>query len=276
MSLRKGHNSFASIPRSLMRDLNAGREHPLTLSEWLAVDPAKLLEAVLPGLGLGGASAHACREVLVREARQLSRQRGARRSKKMGEAFHRALAGLDRKEAVFGKMAGHPSPVVRAWAAYSLLADPDLTLARRIKEARRFAADRDQMVRECAWDSFRPWMARELPKGLKALQPWARSRDANVRRCAVEATRPRGVWTEHITALKEDPEAGRPILEPVRSDTSRYVRVAVGNWINDASKSRPDWARRLCRRWLRESPTPETEWIVRHGLRTLRKAGRDR
>ena len=63
------------------------------------------------------------------------------------------------------------------------------------------------------------------------------------------------------------------LLEPVRSDPERYVQNAVANWLNDASKSRPDWVRGVCERWERESPTRETAWIVRRGLRTLRKAG---
>ena len=61
------------------------------------------------------------------------------------------------------------------------------------------------------------------------------------------------------------------LLEPVRSDTSRYVQNATANWLNDASKSRPDWVRAVCDRWAEQSPTKETAWIVNRGLRTLRK-----
>ena len=85
-------------------------------------------------------------------------------------------------------------------------------------------------VRECAWDSFRPWLARDL-------------------------------------------ERARRLLDPVRSDPSDYVRRSVGNWLNDASKSRPEWVRSLAAEWRRASKTAETAWIVRHALRTLRKGG---
>ena len=48
---------------------------------------------------------------------------------------------------------------------------------------------------------------------------------------------------------------------------------SVGNWLNDASKSRPEWVRALAKEWGRTSKTAETAWIVRHALRTLRKGG---
>ena len=123
------------------------------------------------------------------------------------------------------------------------------------------------------WDDHFPTVVdgRVFERALVLIEPWTVDTDANVRRCAIEATRPRGVWTAHCDALKERPERAELLLEPVRSDASDYVRRSVANWVNDASKSRPDWARALCARWMRESPTPETRWTTHHALRTLRK-----
>lgn len=118
----------------------------------------------------------------------------------------------------------------------------------------------------------RPFVAAELEQGLALLQAWVADSDPNVRRFAVEGTRPRGVWCAHIAALKERPELGLPLLEPVRADPSRYVQLSVANWLNDAGKSRPDWVEALCARWERESPAKETKWIVNRALRTLMKA----
>jgi 3-methyladenine DNA glycosylase AlkC len=53
------------------------------------------------------------------------------------------------------------------------------------------------------------------------------------------------------------------------------VQTAVANWMNDASKSAPEWAAAVTGRWLVESPTVETRWIVNRGMRTLRKKGVD-
>lgn len=261
---RKGARRMSEIPPSVLKALNEGREETRTLVEWLAIDPDTLLGHVLQGIGLAREAARLRRAFAPYRALGISH-----RTKAVGRILHEGLP-LARRRAAFARLAKHPSDTARAWAAYMLLADESLPLPKRLALARRFAADPHMAVRECAWDSFRPHLARDLARGLRLLRAWVADGDANIRRCAVEATRPRGVWTEHLAPLKKDPDPGLPLLEPLRSDPSDYVRKAVGNWLNDASKSCPEWTRAVCRRWARESRTPETKAIVRRALRTLR------
>lgn len=110
---------------------------------------------------------------------------------------------------------------------------------------------------------MRPYISANLKESKTLLESWVRDANPNVRRCAVEGTRPRGVWTSHINALKQEPEMGLELLEQVRSDPSDYVRRSVANWLNDASKSRPEWVEDVCRRWNEESPSEEESEAAR-------------
>ena len=265
---RKGAMRMLEIPPDVLRALNEGREETITLVEWLAIDMPTLLWTILPDVRLAEA-----RDQLHKAAEDLVDKGMTVRLKGIGKALFEATRHHPRRGELFDSLAGHTSDMVRAWAAFMLTADPELSLAGRLHATRRFAADRSVAVRECAWDSFRPYLVQDLDLGLKLLEGWVKDPDPNIRRCAVEATRPRGVWTTHIEVLKEDPEPGLQLLEHVRSDPSRYVQRSVANWLNDASKSQPDWVLAVCGRWSRESPAPETQWTVNQALRTLRKKG---
>ena len=265
---RRGASRIADIPPAVLDALNRGETETVTLVEWLAIDMPTLLGQALADVGVDAPRALARAEAVRGEG-------VTRRLRAIGAALHEEVPTA--RDA----LARHRADMVRAFAAYMLAADTEPDLAARLERTRPFAADPNGAVREVAWESFRPYLAEELERGIQLLEPWVVDADPNVRRFAVEGTRPRGVWTRHIDDLKREPERGSSLLEPVRSDESRYVQNAVANWLNDASKSRPDWVRATADRWRRESPTPETAYIVRRGLRTLtkqeaaRKAGLD-
>ena len=266
---RKGAIRRSEIPPEVLTALNEGREETITLVEWLAIDMPTLLRSILPDVGLSEAV-----EELGNIADGLVDEGVTKRLKAIGAALFEATRDHPKQSGIYEALASHKSDMVRAWTDFMLTADRDIELGDRLEAARRFAADRSVGVRECAWDSFRPYIAAGLDRGFQLLKPWVGDSDPNIRRCAVESTRPRGVWTAHIEALKEDPEPGLALLEPVRSDPSQYVQRAVANWLNDASKSRPDWVRLVCARWTDESQTKATAWTVNHALRTLRKRER--
>jgi 3-methyladenine DNA glycosylase AlkC len=75
-----------------------------------------------------------------------------------------------------------------------------------------------------------------------------------------------------VPALKAEPWRARTLLEPLKADPSLYVRNSVANWLNDASRTQPDWVRQVCGDWQRGVKRPETEYIVRRALRTVNRS----
>lgn len=244
----------ADVPPAVRRELDAGTRETRTLAEGLAVDFAALLRAVAPELP---AAAHAQMQAAADEGI-------TRRCTLAGGLL---LAGFG--PGGYGRFRAHASDTVRGWAAFLLTATPGLTLAARLEAVRPLADDPHFGVREWAWLALRPAIAKEPEAAIRLLQPWTAEASANLRRFASEATRPRGVWCTHLTVLKERPELGLPLLEPLRADPARYVQDSVGNWLNDAAKSRPDFVRSLCARWRKESPGPATDYIRRRALRNV-------
>jgi len=266
--LRKGARNRASVSSELRRALDAGTESTRTLSEWLVVDHVQLMTVAARGAGFSSVAV----KRLAQQVKELADVGVAVRMRLTGPLVDAALRTEPEAAALYEALASHPSDVVREWAAQALGAATDLALEQRLVAARRFAMDPLMSTREAAWMTLRPHLAAELERAFQLLMPWVHDADANVRRCAVEATRPRGVWCKHLNALKANPKPGFLLLEPVRADTSDYVRRSVGNWLNDASKSHPDAVKELCQRWERESRVGETTWIVKHALRSSNAA----
>ena len=216
---RKGAVRRSDIPPDVLQALNEGREETITLVEWLAIDMPTLLRSILPGVGLAEAS-----EELGEAADRLADEGVTKRLRSIGAALLGVTQNHPRRPQVYEAVASHTSDMVRAWAAFMLSADPSLSLSDRLDAARRFAADKSVAVRECAWDSFRSYVAADLDEGFRLLEPWVRDPDPNIRRCPIESTRPRGVWTSHIEALRRTRggalcSSNRPA--PTRAATSR-------------------------------------------------------
>ncbi|MFV2198578.1 DNA alkylation repair protein [Nocardiopsis sp. LOL_012] len=121
--------------------------------------------------------------------------------------------------------------------------------------------------------AIRPLITAHREAAMERIARWAHSPSHNVRRLASEGIRTRLPWSGRLPFFVDDPSPVLEILEHLRSDPSDYVRKSVANNLNDLSKDHPALVLETAARWTRESPTPETAWIVRHALRTLVKSG---
>lgn len=109
----------------------------------------------------------------------------------------------------------------------------------------------------------------------QAMQRWTAHADEEVRRLVSEGSRPRLPWAPRVRVLDAQPRWAVPLLDRLRDDPSPYVRRSVANHLNDISKVDPDGAVEIARRWAAEGGT-QVAAVVRHGLRSLVKAGDSR
>jgi len=263
LSLRKPARRLADVPADVREGLALGLLSTANLTEWLSVDRPRLATTVLSQLL---DAAHWKR--LSHELQLLPELSALKYSQRLGELL---ACELHPKSEAWKQMAQHSSDVIREWAACCVGYRADIRLSQKMRWIRPMADDLNAGLREIAWISLRNDIAQDPRESVLALIPWTQEKSERLRRFASEVTRPCGVWCNHIAAFKQQPELGLPILEPLRSDSAKYVRDSVGNWLNDASKTKPEFVLRIAEQWLRESPTKQTEAIVRRGLRTLRK-----
>ncbi len=258
---RKGPRSLKDLDPEVIDYLNKGVIETANLMEWLAVDQLKLLKRILNDL-----DKLAWYDNFYEAVSDQKKPTANTTTKIIGVTF---LQLTDDTE-VLKYLSGHVSDVPRCWAAYwAGIKEADIT--KRLSAIKPYAADKHFGVREVAIFASKEGIIENLDTAIGLLKNWTTSQDENVRRFAAEATRPIGVWTKKIDALKESPELGISILEPLKSDPSKYVRDSVGNWLNDASKSRPDWVTKTTNLWEKESATRETKYILKKALRSIKK-----
>lgn len=266
---RKGAARIALIPAPVLRALNLGLLETVNLNEFLALDLRQLGPAVAHDIGLDPQA-----ERLSDTLALLDAFKPLKRHEHLARALYDLTASHPLRDVVAQRLADHASDVARGWAAQWVMFS-GLDLADKLKALRRFAADRHFGVREMAWMAVREELLTQLEPALTLLQTWVQEADPNLRRFASELTRPRGVWCAPIEALKTQPWRALALLEPLRADPSRYVQNSVGNWLNDASKSQPQWVLQLCQRWEAASNEPATRYITQRALRTIRTPRQD-
>lgn len=260
---RRGAPRIALIPDEVLQALNEGLLATANLNELLALDLGRLARKVARDIGLPPDT-----ERMDDTLAMLPAFKPIKRHEHVARALYDLAGQRTDRDAIAHALATHTSDVARSWAAQWIMFS-GMPLADKLRSVRRFAADAHFGVREIAWMAVRADMADTLDQAIQLLQPWVQDADPNIRRFASEATRPRGVWCAQIEPLKARPWRALPLLEPLKADASRYVQNSVANWLNDASKSQPDWVQDVCARWTAESNTVATSYIVRRALRSL-------
>jgi 3-methyladenine DNA glycosylase AlkC len=260
---RVGSKNMAGIPKEILRQLNSGEIETVNLVEWLAIDQLELLKNVL-SQNKKSNYFKPC-EIAVKA---LKKSTINTRNEIIGTTLL-SLILKNKDKQLFEQFATHASDSVRCWASIMVGNNSELNLNEKLNQMERFAMDLHFGVKEIAWLAVRSDISSDLNKSIAILSKWSLSENENKRRFASEATRPRGVWCAHIETLKQTPEIAITILEPLKSDSSLYVRNSVANWINDAGKTQAKWAKDICQKWQKESKTKETAYIIKRALRNL-------
>ncbi|MFY0629619.1 MAG: DNA alkylation repair protein [Flavobacteriaceae bacterium] len=258
---RKGPRSFKDLNPEVIEYLNAGKIETKNLMEWLSADQIILLKVVLTELGKE--DWFSMFDVAINAQKKPTANSNTR---VIGEIF----AEMTNDANIYSKLKSHQSDIVRCWACWGESLQYD-DLEELLSTMKFYAADSHFGVREVVIFATKDRMIGDLEKAISILTNWTSDTDENVRRFAAEALRPVGVWVKKIAKFQEEPELGLPLLEPLQSDTSKYVRDSVGNWLNDASKSQPDFVIATCKRWKQVSDTKETAYIIKKALRTIEK-----
>jgi 3-methyladenine DNA glycosylase AlkC len=262
---RKGSRSIKDIPKDILEKLNNGQIESANLVEWLAINQVTLLKNLL-----SQTERKDYFDPIYKDIENLKKQTVNTVNEAIGTGIL-VQSYLNDDTEIFKLMAKHPSDTVRCWATYIIGKNDLFNLSKTLKHIQAFAADTHFGVREIAWLATRAKIANNLDESIAILAKWTTNSNENIRRFASEATRPRGVWCEHIEALKKNPELALPILEPLKADNAKYVQDSVGNWLNDASKSQPQFVIDICKKWQKESNTKETAYIIKKALRTIEK-----
>ena len=119
--------------------------------------------------------------------------------------------------------------------------------------------------------AVRPFIINHEERMMAQMYAWSKSDNEDVRRLASEGCRPALPWGQALVKYKKDPTPVLPILEQLKNDPAIYVRKSVANNLNDISKTHPDLVATIAKDWYGKDEN--TNWIVKHGCRTLLKKG---
>jgi 3-methyladenine DNA glycosylase AlkC len=119
--------------------------------------------------------------------------------------------------------------------------------------------------------AVRPFIIKNEERMMARMYVWSKHENEHIRRLASEGCRPALPWGIALNSFKKDPAPILPILEQLKTDPSLYVRKSVANNLNDISKTHSNLVVNIAKDWYGKSEL--TDWIVKHGCRTLLKKG---
>jgi 3-methyladenine DNA glycosylase AlkC len=119
--------------------------------------------------------------------------------------------------------------------------------------------------------AIRPFIEKYPDQVMCQMRLWSVHENEHLRRLASEGSRPKLPWAPALKEFIKDPNPTLPILEKLKNDTALYVRKSVANHLNDISKDHPNLVLKTAKNWY--GKTINTDWIVKHALRTLLKKG---
>ena len=119
--------------------------------------------------------------------------------------------------------------------------------------------------------AVRPFIIKHEERMMAQMYAWSKHENDIVRRLSCEGCRPALPWAPALNSFKKDPSPILPILEQLKTDPSVWVRKSVANNLNDISKTHPDLVLKIAKEWYGKNEL--TDWIVKHGCRTLLKKG---
>jgi 3-methyladenine DNA glycosylase AlkC len=119
--------------------------------------------------------------------------------------------------------------------------------------------------------AMRPLIEKYPEESIAIVLTWSKDPNVHVRRLASECMRIRLPWAKKSLVALDYFKSYKQILTNLNADTEKFVQKSVGNNLNDLMKEEPAKAKEIISEWQKNSPSKETLWIIKHGLRSERK-----
>jgi 3-methyladenine DNA glycosylase AlkC len=120
--------------------------------------------------------------------------------------------------------------------------------------------------------AVRPFIEKYPSQMIEIMTGWSKEKSFHIRRLASEGLRPKLPWAKKLDIFVKNYKPVFKILDNLKADPSKFVMKSVANNINDYLKLNYEPAFSLLSKWAK-SENKDTNWIVKHSLRTELKRG---